>query len=482
MRGYKNIYFKEWYMYKVVFSLMSFGLLFFVCNNDDTLILQPGAVPGRWDLRQEKYPDLAQIQAKPPTQRPGYGLYTRCKEYREHRESIKKVGWQVLGVAGPMDDTTFTLLLTDSMEVMMTVGQWVLGENITRVTFKNDDEFLNAYLSGVHTFLTRYGPRGTFFKDHPTLPVYPIKEVEIWHEPNFNTLIVHKDSLAKDATQQEVLYSKMLPAVYALIQKKWPDVLVVGFATGGVGAADVPFIKAVHAAMENPQACYDVLSTHPYSTPCPPEVFVKQPNEPSKGYAGIENFTRIKNIMQAYGCGDKPIYYSEVGWPVTYKNGGHFATPSDTRKICVIPGLQAAYVVRQYIQGMRLGVDKTMVMAVTDRPGFNGGFFLKDTSWRPSAAAVQNLIRLMPHPQLRRIISEGNDGYFAYGFMPDIQNSRLKEVIIAWNIAGNRDVKIPVQGRGHRMVDMVGNAMRLRSMGGTVGITIGPYPVYITAK
>ena len=61
---------------------------------------------------------------------------------------------------------------------------------------------------------------------------------------------------------------------YELIRKKWPTVTVLGFGAGGASRDDVRFIRNVFAKDPAKIAgSFDILSTHPYVNPVPPETF-----------------------------------------------------------------------------------------------------------------------------------------------------------------------------------------------------------------
>ena len=143
-----------------------------------------------------------------------------------------------------------------------------------RQDFDSDEAFIAAYVKVIGAFLTRYGPGGTFFKDNPALPKQPIQFVEIWDEPNFQYLIPDRpdDRQALEA-ERETLYAKVLPAAYKAIKEKWPAVTVLGFRAGGGNLGDVRFTQ--HVIEKDPARLaksFDVLSTHPYQPPTPPEV------------------------------------------------------------------------------------------------------------------------------------------------------------------------------------------------------------------
>ena len=288
-------------------------------TDDEALLTQPTEVPGSWKLLEQDKPDLDKIVAAPATRRPVYGLYCWAGEYIQYHDFIRKVGFTNMRLSGPMNDACMKLYVADDVEVMATltarVHQSFTGKQRdwrNRMDYDSDEAFIADYLKGVDLFLTRWGPGGTFFDDHPDLPQRPIRYVEIWNEPNFWYLDARKwepaaneaERLATEA-RREKLYAKLLPATHAHIKKEWPKVQVVGFAAGGASHADVRFIENVHANNPAVAGSYDILSTHPYMRPVPPEAhFIK----PWGRYSMANSLAEIRQTMRKHQVADRPIW------------------------------------------------------------------------------------------------------------------------------------------------------------------------------
>jgi hypothetical protein len=283
---------------------------------------------------------------------------------------------------------------------------------------------------------------------------------------------------AKLEAEREALYARLLPAVYESVKARWPSVTVVGFGAGGAGRGDVRFIANVHGLNPDLGASYDVLSTHPYSKPVPFEAFhFKRWG----GYASIESLSQIRQAMAGSGGADRPIWYTELGWPISHADGGRFAPPR-AKGPFVSTLMQAAYIVRSYALAVRLGVGRVHTMHATDTDRFNGGVFTHDTgTWRPAAFATQTMIRLVPHPKLLGSIHDGDGGLYAYRFDPDATDKDATPVLMAWNVTGPMTVELPVAARARATaVDMLGHRTPLEVSGGEASVAIGPCPVYVT--
>jgi len=449
-----------------------------------TTVVQPTKIPGPWKLVDLPLPPFERTAKRPAASLPVYGLYTWCGEYKEHRDSIRKVGWNSVRIGGALNDEAMTLFCQDGVEVMKTLGLRDVnptGDKKNRTGYDADEPFIADYVKGIERFLSRYGPGGTFFKDHPDVPVRPILHVEIWNEPNFQYMIPPREGTPRPQieAEREALYAKVLPAAYKAVKAKWPTVHVVGFGAGGASAGDLRWFKNVHAKSPEVAKSYDIASTHPYSPPVPPEAWhIKSWG----GFSMATSLDTIRKTLAGHGRGNVPIWYTEMGWPISKADGGHFDT--DPKKEYATPLLQAAYVCRAYAMAMRLRVERVHIMFATDTDNFNGGFFLRDKSWRPSAKAVQTMIRLMPHPKLTKALSDGKDGYYAYRFDPDtrpIGDRRPMEFTMAWNVAGPRNVELPCPAATAMVIDMLGHRKTVKAADGNVAVEVGPCPVYVIA-
>ena len=258
------------------------------------------------------------------------------------------------------------------------------------------------------------------------------------------------------------------------LQKANPQVKLVGFSTGGSGAGDMRFVEHVLGLAPGAARDFDIFATHPYVDPAPPECY----SHHSWGkYSVASSLDTLRKTLAAHGRGDVPVWYTEVGWQVAGELGGRYPTPRDKS---TTPELQAAYTCRLYALAMRLGVERVTNMHAYDTDHYNGGFFLQDGTWRPSAHAVQTMIRLLPAPKLLAALSDGADGYFAYRFSPGLDPA-ARPVLMLWNVAGPRTVEVPMAGAAASVTDMLGHAREVPvPPGGKLSVEIGPLPVYVT--
>jgi hypothetical protein len=283
------------------------------------------------------------------------------------------------------------------------------------------------------------------------------------------------------------LYAKLLMAVYSFIKGKWGNELnVVGISACGVSKNDVcwgwdpnwddSFIEMVHKYVRqyggNPAQCYDILSNHPYTQIAPPDAEGYPGDRTGYHYSTANSFALYRKTMMDYGNGDKPVWFTEVGWPRDY---GVYTGDRDEMP----ERMQAAYVVRLYLTALRLGVETVHVMFIFDQAG-NFGFFNYNTrQWYESAYATQNLIKIMPKPRIIGVISDGVKGYYAYRYKPNYNASNYLPVIVAWNVIGPKDVEFSCEVGTYQIIDMLGNTKTVEVPSSLIKVEIGPYPIYI---
>lgn len=420
-----------------------------------------GSGIGLISYRNQNMPPLDDILQGPDPEWPVYGIYSWCGEYVTYHAGIAQMGWKNVRIGGPMTDAGMTLMVNDSVRVMYTLS------GTKRDQFTNDTDFINSYKNDLTTFLNRYGPGGSFLTANPSLPQRPVRHVEIWNEPNFQYMIPDFDPRSECEAQRETLYSKLLPAAYEHIKASWPTVQVVGFGAGGAANADIRFIDHVHALDTAVASSYDVLSTHPYINPAHPE------GQNGKGVQMSPNLASVRAILDSNRVTGRPIWYTEIGWPISKAEGGYYdmpATETTTQR------LQAAYITRLYAYALRLGVPFVTNMFVSDTDNFNGGFFNRDRTWRESATAVKTMTTLMPHPRLIGAINDGNGYWYAYRFLADVNAAQPETVVMAWDLRSTRMVDLNVTAGTAVVTDMLGAAQNTTTDG---QIEIGPCPVYI---
>lgn len=141
--------------------------------------------------------------------------------------------------------------------------------------WKGTPEDLAEYEAYIYSFVSHFGLR---------LPV-----VEVWNEANLNAFFTDADP---------VRYAAILKAAYRGVKRADPRVRVAFTGTAGV---PYDWIRAAFAA--GATNAFDVMNVHPYSHPRQPEGSLDVQTE------------RLRALMGEFGCADRPIWFTEIGWP-----------------------------------------------------------------------------------------------------------------------------------------------------------------------
>lgn len=436
-----------------------------------TGIAQPDAVTPHWRIKPRELPDASAVASKASHNTNIYGLYSWWNEYKARRSALKEVGWKSIRIGGPLHDEAMTAFAEDGVEILYTFGHDRFDH--TKDAGK-EDAYIARYLAAFEEKLRRYGPGGSFFKDHPEIPEKPILHWEICNEPNFQYLVPPDGRPNKELESfRENLYSKLLIGAHETARRVSDKIKLVGFSTGGVSAGDLRFIKNVHALNPEIAKSYDILATHPYVDPAPPEGFSIQK---WGDYSVSTNLATIRNTLGQHGRGNAPVWYTEMGWIISKEDGGRFEGAK--RQATVSLPLQAAYLIRNYALAMRLGVERVHVMFIQDSDNYNGGLFNRDGTWRPSAHAVRDMIVILPEPKFTAALIEGENDSYAYQFSPS-RSADAKPVIMAWNLKGPATIRLPFSGTSAEVIDMLGGKSEAAPKDGFLEISGGPLPVYI---
>jgi hypothetical protein len=135
----------------------------------------------------------------------------------------------------------------------------------------------------------RYGPRGSFWTQHPEIPRDPIGMWQIWNEPNF---------LDNWSVQPNFVpsYLRLLRTAHNAIKTADPGAKVV---LAGLPNDVWRYVAEIYK-VRGARRLFDVVAVHPYTA---------QP-------AGVITILqRVRDVMNRAGDTRKPLLASELGWP-----------------------------------------------------------------------------------------------------------------------------------------------------------------------
>jgi hypothetical protein len=156
-----------------------------------------------------------------------------------------------------------------------------------------------AYARYAATLVRRYGPRGSFWSEHPSVPRIPIDHWQIWNEPNLRSFW-SDHPWAHD-------YVKLLKRARTAIKKADGHARIV---LAGLPNQSWKYLSKIYAAGARGQ--FDVAAFHPFTD----------------RVAGVKTILeRDRKVMAAHGDRRKPLFVTELSWTaakgkthVTYGN------------------------------------------------------------------------------------------------------------------------------------------------------------------
>lgn len=149
----------------------------------------------------------------------------------------------------------------------------------------------------------RYGPDGSFWREHPALPSEPVDTFEVWNEPD----LAQFWTPAPDPSKYADLYLQTRGAITAVD----PAARVI---IGGL-AHPATFLPALLRARGELKGHVDGVGIHPYG---------------GNTYDVLAVVRTARHTLDALGMGDVPLYVTEVGW-TTHPAGARNYASEKTR-------------------------------------------------------------------------------------------------------------------------------------------------------
>lgn len=209
----------------------------------------------------------------------------------------------------PTDFNQLDQLVSLAAQRRMTILPTVLGaprwDGITdRRSLINRPRRDGPYANFVKALVLRYGPNGSFWRRNHGVPKVPIREWQIWNEPNIPAFW--------SAQPYAKTYVSLLRAAHSAIKgaDHGAKVVLAGFPNYSWVA-----LKRIYA-VKGARSLFDVVAVHPYT---------KLPD----GVITILN--RVRQTMAAAGDARKPMIADEISWPSSrgqtpHNTGFDFAT------------------------------------------------------------------------------------------------------------------------------------------------------------
>jgi hypothetical protein len=175
------------------------------------------------------------------------------------------------------------------LPVVRGVPLWAAADPTKLGSAPARDSDYTAYLGAL---VERYGPRGSFWVEHPEVPRRPVREWQVWNEPHLN-IWWNTDGRSPDAWAPE--YAELLKESYQTIKAIDPHATVVL-----AGLADYAWQHLELLNRSKISRYFDVASFNFFTS------------RPSFVIRGMRYFRRA---MASGGERRKPIWLTETTWP-----------------------------------------------------------------------------------------------------------------------------------------------------------------------
>lgn len=137
----------------------------------------------------------------------------------------------------------------------------------------------------------RYGPHGSFWAEHPSVPRRPIADWQVWNEPNLPAYWGgHPDARG---------YVRLLKVVGSAIRRADPgaEVVSAGLPNSRIGVPFASYLRSMYAA--GARGAFDVLAIHPYA---------------GDAESVIGALQSARALTDGLGDGRVPLWVTELGW------------------------------------------------------------------------------------------------------------------------------------------------------------------------
>jgi polysaccharide biosynthesis protein PslG len=166
-----------------------------------------------------------------------------------------------------------------------------------------------AFAHYVAAVIGRYGPHGSFWRQHPQLSGSAVRTFEIWNEPYFDS--------GDNGDYDPGRYARLVKTAAIAGHRVDPE---VKFLMGAEmqSARDARgnwqwWVNALYQAVPDLNRYFDGVAMHDYGS----DVSTLNPMVAGRPYDNYGHILRIENLHQQFighGAADKPFWITEAGW------------------------------------------------------------------------------------------------------------------------------------------------------------------------
>ncbi|HEY8769946.1 MAG TPA: hypothetical protein VIM03_05345 [Thermoleophilaceae bacterium] len=148
---------------------------------------------------------------------------------------------------------------------------------------------LNDYAGYLRALIERYGPAGSFWSDHPELPKRPLREWQIWNEPELDGF------WASPNEPWEESYTDLLRVAHDTVKQSDPGAKVVLAAL-----ADLSWRHVQKIYDAGGRGLFDVMAMNFYTA------------KPSDDVRAIRH---VRKVLKRNHNARMPVWLTEIAWP-----------------------------------------------------------------------------------------------------------------------------------------------------------------------
>lgn len=155
-----------------------------------------------------------------------------------------------------------------------------------------------AYAKFVSDAAARYGPRGTFWAANKRLPKVPIRQWQLWNEPNGSPLACRTAKCKPKSSPRR--YAQLVQSASKALKRRdrGAKIGLAGMAETERATSINDYLKALYK-VRGFKSAFDAVGLHPYA-------------EDSRGVEGA--LARSRTVMNKAGDRAAQLWLTEIGW------------------------------------------------------------------------------------------------------------------------------------------------------------------------
>jgi hypothetical protein len=178
---------------------------------------------------------------------------------------------------------------------------------------------VHNYVAFLNALVARYGPKGSFWAEHPDVPRRPLRAWQVWNEPQLRYQWAEKN--------WQTGYGRLLRAAHDALKKDDPGcrVVLAGATNFAWDAVESLYKKG------GIKGKFDIAALHPYT---------------GSAARVLKASQLFRAVLKKHGDGRKPVWITELAWPASK---GRVSPPKGLAALPTTDNGMASRLTRAYI-------------------------------------------------------------------------------------------------------------------------------------